>query len=128
MTDDRLKGFFNRKRLERRRKEQRRDGTAAEAVLWKHLQNRKLAGKKFRRQQSIGPFIVDFYCRECRLTVELDGAVHNAYWAAQYDSERTKFLEENGMLVLRFENGAVYENVQAVRDTIKESLLSRTIK
>jgi very-short-patch-repair endonuclease len=128
VTDDRLKGFFNRKRLERRRKELRRDGTAAKAVLWKHLQNRKLAGKKFRRQQIIGPFIVDFYCRECRLIVELDGAVQNAYWAAQYDSERTKFLEENGMLVLRFENGAVYENVQAVRDTIKESLLSRTIK
>ena len=126
MSEYRLRGFFNLKRLEQRRKELRTDGTAAEAVLWKHLQKRQLLGKKFRRQQSIGPFIVDFYCHECRVIVELDGSVHNGYWVGEYDAERTKFLEENGMLVLRFQNGELFENLPAVLETIKESLLSRT--
>ncbi len=71
-----LRGIFNRKRAEKRRKELRNSGTAAEATLWEHLQRRQILGKKFRRQEGIGPYIVDFYCPECRVIVELDGAPH----------------------------------------------------
>src|SRR5438309_9087686 len=81
-----LRGIFNRKRTEKRRKEMRNSGTAAEAMLWKHLQRRQILGKKFRRQEGIGPYIVDFYCPECRVIVELDGAPH---------------FEELGMKVIR---------------------------
>src|SRR5438128_106676 len=70
-------GTYNLPKLKSRRKEMRNHGTAAEAVLWKSLQKRKIAGKKFRRQCGIGPYIVDFFCPECRLIVELDGAPHS---------------------------------------------------
>ena len=58
-----------------------------EAVLWNSLKNRQLLGKKFRRQISIGPYIVDFYCPECRLVVELDGAAHFSITRNEYGGE-----------------------------------------
>jgi len=94
-------------------------------MLWKHLQKRQLLGKKFRRQQSIGPFIVDFYCPECRVIVELDGGAHDDYWVGEYDSARAKTLNENGILEIRFENVAVFENLEAVLETLKVAVLSR---
>jgi very-short-patch-repair endonuclease len=125
VSSSRPRTFFNRKDLKERRRELRNNSTAAEAMLWKHLQNRRLLGKKFRRQQSIGPFIVDFYCPECRVIVELDGGVHQEYWVGEYDAARAKVLEENGILELRFENAAVFENLEAVLEAIKVALLSR---
>jgi very-short-patch-repair endonuclease len=56
------------------------------------LEKRRMLGKKFRRQQSIGPYIVDFYCPECRVVVELDGTPHYGILDDSYDSERTRFL------------------------------------
>jgi very-short-patch-repair endonuclease len=123
--EDRSRGLFSRKRLERRRKELRKQGTAAEAVLWKYLQKRRLSGKKFRRQQSIGPYIVDFYCPECRVIVELDGPPHEDIVLAEYDAERTKFLEQYGMKVIRFENRILFENMEAVLETIRQALSER---
>jgi very-short-patch-repair endonuclease len=73
---NRPRGIYNNPKKEEKRKELRNKGTAAEAVLWSHLQKRQLLGKKFRRQYSIGPHVVDFYCPECSLIVELDGKRH----------------------------------------------------
>jgi len=70
--------LFNTRSKKGNRRNLRRHSTAAEAVLWTYLQGRKLLGKKFRRQSSVGPYIVDFYCMECRLIVELAGAPHFA--------------------------------------------------
>jgi very-short-patch-repair endonuclease len=117
--------IFNRKPLKSRRKELRTKGTAAEAVLWKHLQKRML-GKKFRRQESIGPYIVDFYCPECRLIVELDGAPHVGFLAGEYDDDRTKYLEQYGMKIIRFENRVLYDSPEAVLETIKQVLIERS--
>ena len=128
MSDSRSRTFFNLKSLKERRRELRNNCTAAEALLWKHLQKRQVLGKKFRRQHSIGPFIVDFYCPECRVIVELDGGVHDEYWVGEYDAARAKFLEENGMLELRFENNVVFDNIEAVLETIKVALLSRNAR
>jgi very-short-patch-repair endonuclease len=125
MTFNPTKPFFNLKSLKERRRELRNNCTAAEALLWKHLQKRQLLGKKFRRQQSIGPFIVDFYCPESRLIVELDGGVHDEYWVGEYDAARASFLQANGMSELRFENNVVFENLEAVLESIKVALLSR---
>jgi very-short-patch-repair endonuclease len=65
--------IFNRKYLETNRKWLRNNSTSAEAALWKLLKNKQLEGRKFRRQQSIGKYIVDFYCSQEKLIVELDG-------------------------------------------------------
>ena len=100
-------------------------GTAAEAMLWKHLQRRQILGKKFRRQEGIGPYIVDFYCPECRVIVELDGAPHFEADKQEYDAERTNYLEELGMKVIRFENRALYEDTEWVLETIKQELRGR---
>src|SRR5262245_50658510 len=81
--------LYNAPQLKERRKELRNSSTAVEAILWKNLQNRKVAGKKFRRQLSMGPYIVDFFCPECKLAIELDGAPHFEELAQEYDAKRT---------------------------------------
>ena len=118
--------LFNNKKLAKRRKELRSQAIAPEAVLWTFLQRRQLLGKRFRRQQSIGPYVVDFYCRECRVIVELDGQRHYEPLAEEYESERTRYLEQEfGMKIVRFENKVLYENPEAVLETIKEALRER---
>ena len=119
---DYLRGIFNLKRKEQRRREMRKDGAAPEAVLWKYLQRRQLLGKKFRRQHGIGPYIVDFYCPECRVIVELDGAPHFEPGVEEYETARTTYLENLGMKILRFENGLLWENPEIVLDAIKREL------
>ena len=104
------------------RKQLRNSLTAAEAVLWKFLQRRQLEGKKFRRQISIGRYIVDFYCPECRLVIELDGERHFSITIDEHEAERTKFLEEQGLKVIRFENKELRENIDGVLQMIRENL------
>ncbi len=76
-----------------RRLELRHNLTPAEALLWLQLKNKKLGGARFRRQQSIGPYIADFFCPEFRVIVELDGAGHKTEWGAEKDMRRTEFLK-----------------------------------
>ena len=75
-----------------------------ERRLWSLLRKRQLQGRKFRRQYSIGPYIVDFYCPDEHLAVELDGEVHNEPVRHDYDTKRERFLKEKGLQVVRFEN------------------------
>src|SRR3989442_15358973 len=95
-------GIYNIQSKKAFRKDLRNSLTAAEAVLWKSLQRRQLLGKKFRRQVSIDRYIVDFYCAECQLVVELDGASHFSITIDEYEQERTRFLEKQGLKVIRF--------------------------
>ncbi len=104
----------NRKYLKERRKELRNNLTPAEAILWTLLKNRQLMGRKFRRQQSIEDYIVDFYCPSEKLIIELDGEVHNNSFAANYDFNRDNRLKKLGYRVLRFENKEIFENQDAV--------------
>src|SRR3989338_8545860 len=85
--------------------------TPAEEALWQQLRLRQLAGHKFRRQQPLGPYIVDFACLEARLIVELDGGHHAA--RAEYDAERTAWLEAQDFRVLRFWNHEVLTEPEA---------------
>jgi very-short-patch-repair endonuclease len=107
----------------KQRKELRNSLTAAEAVLWKNLQDCRLVGKKFRRQESIGPYIADFYCPESRLIVELDGAGHNSVSGAEHDAKRTEYLRQRGLRVIRFENKAVFDDLKWVLEVIRKNLL-----
>ncbi len=102
----------------------RRGMTDVEHVLWHHLRNRALMGWKFRRQNPVGPYIVDFACLECRLAVELDGGQHAA---AGRDGARTRYLEGQGFLVLRFWNNEVLEHQEAVLAAIFDALRSRAL-
>ena len=113
--------IHNRKSLEPYRKKLRHHGTTAEAFLWTHLQQKKLEGRKFRRQHSILNFIVDFYCAEERLVIELDGEYHMNPTAEEKDAVRTKMLEELNMKVLRFENKTVFDNLDWVLEEIKRN-------
>jgi very-short-patch-repair endonuclease len=92
------------------RKRLRRALTPAEAALWNLLGQSKLHGRKFRRQHSIGPYVVDFYCVQERLVIELDGAAHDSERRVDYDRDRTKFLEKLGLRIVRIENREVFDN------------------
>ena len=95
--------------------------TPAEATRWKYIKKSQLDGRKFRRQHSIGPYIADFYCPECRLIVELDGAGHNSPLAIEADEQRTEFLARFKVKVIRFENKEVFENIEWVLEEIRRN-------
>ena len=105
------------------RKALRKNLTPAEAFLWKHLQSKKLNGRKFRRQHGIDNFIVDFYCSKENLIIELDGEVHMNTTAQEYDKIRAQHLENHGFTVLRFENKMVFENLSSVLQEIKDNFI-----
>lgn len=99
----------------------RNHSTSAECILWKALQKRKLAGRKFRRQQSIENYIVDFYCPREKLVIELDGAYHSQKKTLEYDQRRTEKLEALGYKVLRFKNKFVFQSLNLVLKAIIEA-------
>ncbi|MCF7520957.1 endonuclease domain-containing protein [Neisseria sp. ZJ106] len=101
----------------------KRNMTLAEQRLWYSLRDKRLNGMKFRRQQTIGPYIVDFVCMEHKLIVELDGGQHAEQ--AVYDSKRTEFLNNQGYCVLRFWNNEVLQQTAAVLAKIVEMCGSR---
>jgi very-short-patch-repair endonuclease len=92
----------------------------AEIRLWSRLRRKQLDGFRFRRQQPIGPFIVDFFCPEARLVVEVDGGQHNV--EEEKDAARTRWLEERGYRVVRFWNNDVLSNTDGVLLAILEQL------
>jgi very-short-patch-repair endonuclease len=94
------------------RKALRQNMTPAEATLWRALKGRGTGGLKFRRQQGIGPFILDFYCPEHRLGIELDGSSHDYKYV--YDEKRTEYLREQGIRILRYSNHQVFTSLDAV--------------
>ena len=104
-----------------RRRQLRREATDAEAVLWRHLRDSCL-GAKFRRQHSIGPFIVDFYCCAARLVIELDGGQHYEATAVEHDRWRTAELARHGARVIRFPNDEVLRSPEVVLTVIAEVL------
>ena len=101
------------------RKELRNNLTPAEAKLWTMLQGKQMDGRKFRRQHSFANYILDFYCPEERLAIELDGQGHFEASQAEYDRERDLFLETFGIRVLRFENKWVWDNPDGLLDEVK---------
>jgi very-short-patch-repair endonuclease len=109
----------NHKYLKEFRKELRNNPTKAESQLWKVLQKKQLNRRRFRRQHSIGNYILDFYCPEEKLIVELDGQVHDNFVNQEYDRKRAEFLESLGFKVLRFENHLVFEQLDMVLEAIR---------
>ena len=97
--------------------------TAAEARLWEWVRRSALGALHFRRQQVIDGFIVDFYCHSASIAVEVDGASHTG--RADYDQERTEMLERRGILVLRFPNHRIENDLGAVLKEIRVAACAR---
>jgi len=104
-----MKQIHNRKELKAQRKHLRNHATSAETVFWGYLKQKKVEGLKFRRQHSIGSYIVDFYCPSIRLAIELDEAPNIKPHGEEYDTKRDKFLQSLGIIVIRFENRYVFD-------------------
>ena len=104
----------------------RRSMTKSEAVLWKRLKDRKLFNSKFRRQHPVNIFIVDFYCHEYKLVIEVDGDIHNDEIASQYDLGRTEVLNKFGLKVIRFTNDQVLYSLNSVIEKIQREITERT--
>ncbi len=98
----------------------RRKSTKAERQLWRHLRLRQLGGHKFRRQQPIGPYIVDFVCLEKRLAIEVDGGQHAAQIAD--DKQRSAWLKAQGFVVVRFWNNEILREIEGVKEVIWKAL------
>lgn len=96
--------------------------TDAENLLWYLLRNRRFCGFKFRRQHPVGGYIIDFYCHEARLAIELDGGGHAVEDKVAYDSQRTKELEGTGIRILRFWNNDLLQDTEAVLEAIYAAL------
>lgn len=101
-------------------RELRNNATEAEKLLWRYLRRRQLNGFKFRRQRPMGKYVCDFVCLEAGVIVELDGAQHVA--DARYDANRDAYLKQHGYRVLRFWNGQVFSETEAVVETICQAL------
>jgi very-short-patch-repair endonuclease len=108
----------NRPELKENRKALRNNGTSAEAFLWNYLKGKQLKGRKFRRQFSVGNYILDFYCPAEKLCIELDGADHFTSAGYEYDEERTAYLNHLGITVIRFENKTVFDATENVLETV----------
>ena len=108
--------------IRKRARQLRWNPTDAERLLWGKLRFWQLDGFKFRRQQPLGRYIVDFVCLEKRLVVEVDGGQHAE--DANYDSDRDAWLREQGFVILRFWNNDVLKNIDAVMNVIVEKLRS----
>ena len=100
-----------------RARQLRRDMTAAETVLWKHLRGSG-AGFRFRRQHPIGPYVLDFYSYELNLCIELDGDVHEEAMADVHDTIRTEYLNKRGITVLRYSNDVVFKDDEGILRSI----------
>ncbi len=113
----------NIKNLRGNRKKLRNSLTPAEAKLWSLISDSQLAGRKFRRQHSVGPYVLDFYCPSERLCIEVDGIVHYSDGGFEYDAKRTEYLKTLNIKVIRFENKDVFENAEGVLEEIKRNFI-----
>ena len=104
-------------------RQMRHDPTPAEERLWQRLRGRRLNGFKFRRQHAIERFIVDFYCAEARLIVEVAGTIRE--YTPDEDAVRQEFLEAMGFRVVRFSNGEVIQSLEAVTERIGTILIAQ---
>lgn len=98
----------------------RKNMTPAEQRLWKHLRGKQLGGYRFRRQQPLGAYILDFICVESKLVIEIDGGQHATQ--IPYDETRTQYLQNLGFTVIRFWNNEVLQQTEAVLTAILHKL------
>ena len=113
---------YNKKDLKETRRKLRREETIAEKHMWSQLRNRQLLGLKFKRQFSIENYIIDFYCPQNKIAIELDGNVHEVEEVKEYDEERQKYLESHGINFIRITNEEYLSNSNKAFDKIETEI------
>ena len=121
-TDKSMTEYFNRREEKALRRRLRNDMPPAERLLWSKLRGKQLLGQRSRRQFSVGPFCLDFYCPELRLAIELDGDSHFKNAAIQRDRARQEWVESFGIRFLRFTNTDIYENLDGVLEVLAAAI------
>jgi len=116
---------INSSNLRATRKYLRNNSTSAEAELWKYLSGKKLCGRKFRRQYSIGNYIIDFYCVSEKLAIELDGDPHGDYIQIQKDIIRDEYLKKSGIKTIRIQNRFVFQDPEYVKELIISGFIDK---
>jgi very-short-patch-repair endonuclease len=110
--------------IHKRARELRKKMTHTESLFWNEVSNKRFLEFKFRRQHPIGKFIVDFYCHELKLVIEIDGNIHENIDSKEYDQGRTYELEEFGLQVLRFQNEEVEKEMEKVLFVLRSKVIS----
>ena len=125
MVNGKMKeNIHNINALKDNRKNLRNSLTPAEAMLWTLLKNCQLENRKFRRQHSVGPYVLDFYCPAENLCIELDGEGHFNEASFEYDTARTEYLNSLNIKVIRFENKDIFEKREGVLEEIRRNFVS----
>ena len=114
---------FNRTSDRGKRQRLRNNMPKAEILLWSRLCRRQVTGAKFRRQYGVDQFVVDFYCPEVKLAIEVDGSSHDSNEAQAYDQARQRQIEALGIRFLRFRNGQVYRELDGVVEVIRAKVV-----
>ena len=114
--------IFNHKHEKKKRRDLRNNFSEAERRLWLRLRNRQVLRCKFRRQYGIGRYVLDFYCPQLKLAIEVDGDSHYQPGVADYDHSRQRHIEALGIRFLRFTNTEVYKQIDEVVERIAETL------
>jgi very-short-patch-repair endonuclease len=104
----------------------RKHQTESEKLLWEILKNKQMLGLRFKRQHPIDKYIADFYCHSLKLVIEVDGKIHFNPEKIEVDRERTAIMENFGIIVTRFTNDAILQNIEIVRTSI-EMICSKMI-
>lgn len=113
---------YNDPIFKERRRDLRKNQTEAGKLLWSFLRNKNLNGFMFFRQYSVGPYILDFFCPETRLEIELDGEHHAEEEIRNYDEESSRYLKSHDIITLRFWNDEIVQDVEGVLKTIAKEI------
>ena len=117
--------LYNCTSMKARRQMLRNGAPKAEILLWRYLKGKQVGGYKFRRQYSIGGYVVDFYCPELRLVIEVDGLTHYVNDEVKiYDKKRQDYIESLGINFLRFTNSDIYNNIDGVGESLYQFIKS----
>ena len=114
---------FNRVEVKETRRALRSEMPQAEVLVWARLRRKQVLGCRFRRQYSVGAYVLDFYCPAIKLAVEIDGDSHLGEEAQANDRERQTSIEALGIRFLRFTNGEVFNKLDGVIDTVREAAM-----
>ncbi|MDQ3021621.1 MAG: endonuclease domain-containing protein [Bacteroidota bacterium] len=114
--------FYNKTEYKEKRKFLRNNPTKTEKLIWDILKGKKLEGFKFRRQYGVGKYVIDFFCINKKLAIELDGEVHDNEESKVYDKDRDYFLKSFGINILRIRNENVENNIEGVIEMILKEL------
>jgi very-short-patch-repair endonuclease len=110
--------IFNKSSEREKRQRLRHEMPQAELILWSQVRGKQVHDCRFRRQYSVGPFVIDFYAPSIKLAIELDGATHDSVESQEYDAGRQEQIESLGITFLRFSNDEVYHNLSSVLNRI----------